>query len=72
MWLLTMAKFTAAALLLLALAVNAQYTSYNPAVSATTVSTMHVLFTASGTRCLKTVSQACITLVARRCQFRRC
>ena len=49
MWLLMVAKYTAAALLLLALAVNAQYTSYNPAGSATTVRTVHILFTTPGT-----------------------
>ena len=49
MWLLMVAKYTAAALLLLALAVNAQYTSYNPAGSATTVRTVHTLLTAPGT-----------------------
>ena len=55
MWLLMVAKYTAAALLLLALAVNAQYTSYNPAGSATTVRTVHILLTAPGTGSLRAV-----------------
>ena len=58
MWLLMVAKHTAAALLLLALAVNAQYTSYNPAGSATTVRTMHILCTAPCTGSLRTVFHA--------------
>ena len=68
MWLLRMAKYTAAVLLLLALVVNAQYTSYNPAGSATTVRLMHFLLTASGTGSLVTVFQASTIAVTRRCR----